>query len=265
MNDVIISVIVTLLSGAVGALIGTYFGSYFIVKKAESKKEEIRQIAIKAIDVIKKYAHDGKTYDVVFTEFNNAISIAEKRTVIVALHKLGIPIVVHPSSAFKIENIVFDNKVINKEELEAIVKQIEQGYCDHLFYLDPEKYFDDNVRLQTVRSIAKRWVHDVYTKSIYDRETKMVVYPQNWFESFSYGEQLAIGVFRARVSTFFYFTIKNDADVEKMTQLEREIELGLWDSCFYWEIENYENMTANTSINNKMTQMMQNMMNQGQT
>lgn len=37
-----------------------------------------------------------------------------------------------------------------------------------------------------------------------------------------------------------------------MQKLEREIELGLWDSCFYCEIENYENMTANTSINSKM-------------
>lgn len=262
--DEFIPILVSLISGVIGAFVGTYYGSYFALKKEEKRKEEVRAIAIKAIDVIKKYAHDGKTYDIVDAEFNNTLSVAEKRIVVVALHKLGIPVIVPSSSKFQIEKVSFAKKVIDKDELNAISNQIHQGHCDHLFFTDPGQYFDDNVRLRTVRALAIRWVREVYMKSIINRETKQVEYPINWFDSYTYGEQLALCVFRARSSTETYFTIKNDADIPKMEGLIRDIELGLWDNCFYWEIENYENMTANTSINNKMTQMMQNMMNQGQ-
>ena len=160
----------------------------------------------------------------------------------------------------KIEYISFENKRINKDELSAIAAQIENGYCDHLFYLDPEKYFDENVRLRTVRSTAIRWVREVFSNSIIDREVKQVIYPKNWFDSFSYGEQCAISVFRNKTSVEWYFNIKNEADKNKMEQLVRDIEVGLWDTSLYWEIENYQNLTANTSVNSQMTLLMQKMM-----
>lgn len=258
------TIVITLLSGAIGALIGTYFGAHFITKKEETRKKEIRAIALKAINLIKKYANGENTFDMVSSEFNNTMSLSEKRTVIVAMHKLGIPIVIPTTSVFRIEAICFAKKRICKEELSAIAAQIEKGYCDNLFYIDPEKYFDENVRLRTVRSTAIRWVREVFANSVIDREARQVIYPNNWFDSFSYGEQCAISVFRNKTAVEWYFNIKNEADKNKMDQLVRDIEVGLWDTSLYWEIENYQNLTANTSINSQMTLFMRNMMS-GQT
>lgn len=260
MNDITISMVLTLISSVIGTLFGTFGGAYFIARRDDAKKKEVRDIAIKAINLIKKYAKDENTYDMVSSEFNNTMSLAEKRTVIVAMHKLGIPIAIQPTSVFRIENISFKKKRINEDELSAIVLQIENGYCDHLFYLDPEKYFDENVRLRTVRSTAIRWVREVFSNSVIDREARQVIYPNNWFDSFSYGEQCAISVFRNKTSVEWYFNIKNETDKNKMDQLVHDIEVGLWDTSLYWEIENYQNLTANTSINSQMTLFMKNMM-----
>lgn len=119
------TIVITLLSGAIGALIGTYFGAHFITKKEETRKKEIRAIALKAINLIKKYANGENTFDMVSSEFNNTMSLSEKRTVIVAMHKLGIPIVIPTTSVFRIEAICFAKKRICKEELSAIAAQIE--------------------------------------------------------------------------------------------------------------------------------------------
>lgn len=255
------SIIFSLLSSGIGAVIGTLLGEHFITKKEEERKKEVRAIALKAINVIKQYANGENTYDMASAEFNNKMSLAEKRTVIVVLHKLGIPIVIPPTTVFRIESISFEKKPISKDELSAIEAQIEKGYCDHLFYLDPEKYFDENVRLRTVRSTAIRWVREVFSNSVIDHNARQVIYPNNWFDSFSYGEQCAINVFRSRTAVEWYFNIKNEADKNKMDQLVRDIEVGLWDTSLYCDIENYQNLTANTSINSQMTLFMQNMMN----
>lgn len=260
MNGIGISIVVTLVSGSIGAFIGTYFGAYLTTKREEAKKKEVRAIAIKAINVIKKYAKGENTYDMVSSDFNNTMSLAEKRTIIVVMHKLGIPVVVPPTSVFNVEAISFGKKQINSDELSAIAAMIEKGYCDHLFYLDPEKYFDENVRLRTVRSTAIRWVREIFSNSVIDRDASQIIYPNNWFDSFSYGEQCAISVFRKKTAVEYYFNIKNEADKDKMDQLVRDIEVGLWDTSLYWEIENYQNLTTSTSINSQMTLLMQSMM-----
>ena len=56
MENFTVYVLVTLISGAVGALVGTYFGAYFSSRKQEEKKKEIRKIAIKGLNIINKYS-----------------------------------------------------------------------------------------------------------------------------------------------------------------------------------------------------------------
>ena len=76
--------------------------------------------------------------------------------------------------------------VIDKDEILAIIKQVESGYCDKLFYIDPDTYFTDNIRLSTLRSVSKRWVKEVFAKSKLDLNTRMINYPNKWFESFTW-------------------------------------------------------------------------------
>ena len=251
-------IFVTLLSGAVGAGIGTYFGAYFSARKQEERNREIRKIAIKAVNIIKKYSGKSNTYDVAEADFNTSLSVAEKRVFIVALHKLGIPILATSNTQFDIQHIRFDNVVIDKDEVLAIVKQIESGYCDKLFYIDPDTYFSDNVRLSTLRSVSKRWVKDVLAKSKLDKNSRMINYPSKWFELFTWAEKLGTAVFRERITIDDYFTIGGDFKEEATKEICSDIDRGLWDSCFFWDIENYRNVTATNSLNATIVQLLNN-------
>lgn len=110
MEQIITTTVVTLISGAIGAIIGTYGGALFAAKRQEKHIKELRQVAIKALKIFQKYARNRQTYDVAASEFNNALSIAEKRVFIVALHKLGIPILATPDSKFDTYKILYLKK-----------------------------------------------------------------------------------------------------------------------------------------------------------
>ena len=75
------------------------------------------------LKIFQKYARNKQTYDVAASEFNNALSIAEKRVFIVALHKLGIPILATPDSKFDIQNIVFEKREIDKGTMQNLINK----------------------------------------------------------------------------------------------------------------------------------------------
>lgn len=83
--DIFISILVALLGGFVGA----WFQNLFL----QHKTNKVRKIAVKGLCVFKKYAKDGQTYDTAASDFNNELNVVEKRAVLVALCKLGIPVV----------------------------------------------------------------------------------------------------------------------------------------------------------------------------
>ena len=89
-----ISIIVTLLTTAIGAFIGTMYGSKKLYEYQQSGKVATRKTALKAVNILKKYA--GQPYTNAQFDFNTSLSISEKRAVLVALHKLGVPIIVPP-------------------------------------------------------------------------------------------------------------------------------------------------------------------------
>lgn len=250
-------VIYSLLSGAVGAIIGTFGGAYFIIHKQDKAKRVTRKMAIKAIDLFRKYSKKDGTFNLAEQEFNSMISLAEKRTILVALHKLGIPVVVKPNSDFSIENVSFDCLQIDRDELTAISNQIEKGLCDHLFYIDPETYFKEGIRLSTLRYLAKKWTKEVLYNSSFDKETNTVYYPNNWFEKYSWGEKLALAVFKVRVSLNEYFGPDGKIAECKIDQLIKEIDRGLWDNCLNWDIEAYQNIQSANNLNNQFSSFLQ--------
>ena len=251
------SFLFSLLSGAVGALIGTYGGVYFSFNKQEKSKRLSRTMAVKAIDIFKKYSKKNGTFDQANQEFNNSFSLAEKRAILVALHKLGIPIIVSPERGFVITEVCFDKAIIDKEELQAIREQIEKGFCDQLFYLDPDTYFNENIRIATIRSIAKRWTRDVLLRSSFDFETKAVHYPDDWLTQYSWGEKLVLAVFKMRVVTNEYFDADGKPLLQKIEQLVQEIDRGLWDNCLCWDIETYQNLQTASALNTQLSNMLQ--------
>lgn len=251
------SVVYSLLSGAFGAIIGTFGGAYLIILKQDKAKKATRKMAIKAINIFRKYSKNSGTFNLADQEFNSTISLAEKRTILVALHKLGIPVMVKPDSVFSIEKVCFDCVKIDNGELTAISNQIEKGLCDHLFYTDPEAYFKEGIRLSTLRSLAKRWTTDVLLNSTFNKETKTVYYPNNWFSRYSWGERLSLAVFKVRVSLNEYFDEDGAIAKDRVDQLLKEIDRGLWDNCLYWDIEAYQNIQSANNLNNQVSSLLQ--------
>ena len=155
-------ILVPILTGVLGGWVGAFFGSKYRKNEELEEKEKIRSIAIKALNIIKSYSK--KSYREAEGEFNKSLSIAEKRTIIVALHKLGIPFGVPSNETFSIKIIYFTDAIIDESDLNGIIIQISKGYCDNLFYIDPDTYFATNFTLLAMRNAGKKYVAEVLSK-----------------------------------------------------------------------------------------------------
>ncbi len=235
--------VLPLISGAIGALIGTYGGSYFLHWKQEKKIKNVRAMAVKALDVFKAYAK--KSYIETVSEFNNKLTISEKRAIVVALHKIGVLFEMPTKDAFDVRNLRLKDIVIDKDEIDGMIQQIEKGNCDNLFFEDIESYFTSNLRLNAVRNVGKKYVEETLSKSYLRRGTPdQIVRPDDWYKSYTPGELQTIFVLSKQLANSSYFLSDGKIDREKIGVLIREIEIGLWDTYLFWEYESYQNIRA---------------------
>lgn len=243
--------IITILTTAIGAFIGTMYGSKKLYEFQQSGKIATRKTAIKAIELLKKYV--GQPFSNAQHDFNTTLSISEKRAVIVALHKLGVPIIVPASSSFQISDIKFSDSTISNEEMDSIIAQLNKGNCDYLFYEDAENHFSSNLRLNTLRELAKRYVNCVMRHSRYTNDK--ISDPNNWISYFTPGELQAILVFYFRVHDNMFYEDNGNLKSGIIENLINEIEIGLWDNCLFWDYVAYQNMQNQNMLVNQMSQM----------
>jgi hypothetical protein len=240
-----------LISGAIGALIGTYGGSYFLHWKQEKKIKNVRSMAVKALDIFKEYAQHKKSYADLANEFNTKLNVSEKRAVVVALHKIGVPFEISTKDDFDIKNLRLKDIIIDRDEIDAMIQQIEKGNCDNLFFIDIESYFTSNLRLNAVRNVGKKYVEEVQSKSRVEKDAPNTIVSQpDWHKVFSPGELQIIFVLRIQLANTAYFLPDGNADPVKMKTLIREIEIGLWDNYLFWEYESYQNIRAQHNLAN---------------
>ena len=240
-----------LISGAIGALIGTYGGSYFLHWKQEKKIKNVRSMAVKALDIFKEYAQHKKSYADSANEFNTKLNVSEKRAVVVALHKIGVPFEISTKDDFDIKNLRLKDIIIDRDEIDAMIQQIEKGNCDNLFFIDIESYFTSNLRLNAVRNVGKKSVEEVQSKSRVEKDAPNTIVSQpDWHKVFSPGELQIIFVLRIQLANTAYFLPDGNADPVKMKTLIREIEIGLWDNYLFWEYESYQNIRAQHNLAN---------------
>ena len=212
-----------LISGAIGALIGTYGGSYFLHWKQEKKIKNVRSMAVKALDIFKEYAQ----------------------------HKIGVPFEISTKDDFDIKNLRLKDIIIDRDEIDAMIQQIEKGNCDNLFFIDIESYFISNLRLNAVRNVGKKYVEEVQSKSRVEKDAPNTIVSQpDWHKVFSPGELQIIFVLRIQLANTAYFLPDGNADPVKMKTLIREIEIGLWDNYLFWEYESYQNIRAQHNLAN---------------
>lgn len=240
-----------LVSGAIGALIGTYGGSYFLHWKQEKKIKNVRSMAVKALYIFKEYAQHKKSYADSANEFNTKLNVSEKRAVVVALHKIGIPFEISTKDDFDIKNLRLKDIIIDRDEIDAMILQIEKENCDNLFFIDIESYFTSNLRLNAVRNVGKKYVEEVQSKSRVEKDAPNTIVSQpDWHKVFSPGELQIIFVLRIQLANTAYFLPDGNADPVKMKTLIREIEIGLWDNYLFWEYESYQNIRAQHNLAN---------------
>lgn len=155
--------VLTIISGTIGAIIGTYGGAFFLNSWQNRKTRRIRSIAIKALNIFLDYPK--KSYTEAENQFNT-LTYSEKRAVIVALHKLGVPMGLATNEVFDIKNIHFLDRTIDKDEIKGMIAQVKQGSCDNLFHMDVESYFTANFRILAKRNAARKYVNQVLLKAL---------------------------------------------------------------------------------------------------
>lgn len=236
--ETIISILLALVSAFLGGFVGAWFQHWFQKRKVN----KVRQIAIKALDVFGRYAKQGQSFDMAASEFNNSLDVVEKRAVLVALCKLGIPVVKPINDLFQIEDVKFEHKALDKYTIDLMKGQVNKGNCDDLFFSDVDAYFSSNTRLLAVRAVAKKYVDIDFSKSKCDRLNQVVNHPQNLSIQFTPGELNILNVFRTRSCWQDYFDENGNPILEKMEELKKEIDLGLWDTYLFWDWESYQNV-----------------------
>ena len=240
--EIIIYVLIPIFTAVLGGWVGAYLGNKYRENKESQEKEIVRGIAIKALYILKSYS--GKSFRETEGEFNKSISIAEKRTVIVALHKLGIPFGVPSNESFNIREVHFVDAVVNEKDIDGIIFQIDKGYCDKLFFIDPDTYFASNFTLFAMRNAGKKYVREILAKCKVNMETNILTEPADLGAVFTLGEFKTIQVLRDQVRDQMYFDKNGEPIKEKIDTLLKDIDLGLWDSYLMWNYENYQNVKA---------------------
>lgn len=239
----------TFLSGAVGALIGTFGGAYLIHWFSQNKVKKVRNLAISALKTFKKYAKKEKTYASVTDAFNNDFNDVQKRAVLVALYKVGIPILIPDDGNIRISTVNFESKRIDAKDLDDMIANINQGLCDKYFYEDIEACVSADLKIKAIRRIGVRFVEEVLSKSSVDGE--IINYPSSWFLNFSYGERQTIGVLMKHLTDKYYF----EHGVPRKSQMDKiisEINLGIWDNKLLWDHDAYESMIIQKDISKRM-------------
>lgn len=241
-------VLIPILAAVLGGWVGAFFGNKYQKAKEDEKMAEVRNIAIKALNIIRHY--DGQSYAKAENQFNTDLTIAQKRTIIVLLHKLGIPIIVPAKETFDIHRIRFADSIIDEKEIDGIVFQINQKHCDNLFFIDAESYFGANRQYITVREVGKRYVREVLAKSHYNSETKQTSYIQDWHKTFGLGEFLSLRYLHEQACFDMLYDQYGNIIPEKIEQILHEIDMGLWDNYLFGNYEMYKNAKSQIEMAN---------------
>lgn len=250
--DVTIGIIIPILTAVIGGWIGAYLGHKYTERQNTENNKKIRAIAIKALDIIRSYSKHS--YSDAENEFNKSMSISEKRTVIVALHKLGIPVGLPSNETFDIKKVHFVDSVIDRDEIDGIILQINKGFCDNLFYIDPDTYFALNYTLFAKRNAGKKYVSVILSKSKVDLSKNTLTEPIPLDQASSLGEIKSIQVFREVVRDQNYFDKNGNPIKEKINALLKEIDLGVWDNYLLWSFEAFQNITIQNKFANLLSQ-----------
>ena len=244
----------TITLSVLGTIAGALGSTWWLDRRKQQKEKKIREIATKALRIFSKYANDINTYENAKDDFNISLNITEKRTILVCLHKIGVPVKFSSNKVFEIKDVEFEQNKINKDEIKSMIQQVDKGNCDHLFFLDVDTYFTENSRIKFLRNLGVRFVNEVFSKSILSNTNTTINWSENWENTFSKGEQNSICAFKDAIANTYYFdTSTQNASDARLKKLVDEIKIGLWDDFLLTNIESYTNHLYNRLLMQKLT------------
>ena len=181
------------------------------------------------------------------------MAVSSKGLVLVALCKFGIPVVRSVDDSFHIENVRFEHEEIDKETIELMIGQVNKGNCDDLFFSDVETYFSSNTRLMAVRAVAKKYVDIDFAYCYYDKQKNQIMHTKIATDLFTPGKLNILAVFKLRSSWDTFFDLNGKVILEKLNNLKKEIDLGIWDTYLFWDSESYLNIQTQNRMANVIT------------
>ncbi|EHB43331.1 hypothetical protein SEENIN0B_03245 [Salmonella enterica subsp. enterica serovar Infantis str. SARB27] len=229
------------------------FSTIISIYRDKTKNNGVRHIAIKSLELFISYAKSNKTFKTAENDFNNKFSIPEKRAILVALHKIGVPVTTPSTSLFNISTVEFLSEIINKDEIKSMIKQIKNGNCDTLFYADVEKFFTENIRMNRIRNIAENYIENVMSLSSLrfdDNDIPVeIIKPDNWGDLFTPGELKTIQTFIQMLIDPSYYDSRGNIKTNEMEKIISEIKSGMWDNYLLWDNTAYQNMQLQKKSN----------------
>lgn len=228
--------------------IGTYFGAKVMRKSIDRGTEAMRDVAIRGLKAIKKYK--TKSYKEAESEFNNTLSIVEKRSVIVALHKVGLPFVFPIEESEFLAKIRFEDKTINLDDINGMITQIKNGYCDKYFHKDEAEYFSDKLQKKAKRDILIKFIENVLPLSI--RKTKSTFFPKHWAEknNLGIGEFILCDAFIRAINMQGFFDDEGKPKIKLIKKLKEEVSIGLYDSMLNQSLIDLRRATSLDKLTN---------------
>ena len=189
----------------------------------------LRKLSIRALKEIRRFSQGKNTYKKAEGLFNTEFDLAQKRAILTALFKVGLPIDIPKYGNINISNIEFQDVIIDKDLLDGMISNINHGYCDKYFDEDISSFISTEVRTGLLRDLAKRFVDEVVAKSTLDG--LQVNLPGTLLTRFTNGERRALVVFRESVLDESYYDMSaKRPDLEQLEILKREVDMGLWDN-----------------------------------
>lgn len=260
MSDVIftgsleLSSLIPVATTIIGVIVGGFWNHWANTRDQEKKLEGLRGLALKALDVFEQYAENQKTYKDAEAEFNTKFNLSEKRAVVVALYKLGVPFDMSVDSESSLKELGFLNNKVDIHEVISMKEQVAKGNCDDLFFKDIDAEFGDRRRILRLRNVAVRYVNDVLLNS--PAENGQLLLPSGWMDKFSFCELYNLMVFQGIVRDSSLWDERGKPKVEKMTQLVKDVESGMFDQYLLLEYHSFLNIKQQASFAEKCNILM---------
>jgi hypothetical protein len=246
-----INIIASIIGTCLAAYLGTYWGSKLIIDQQEKNKKPSRDLLNSIISDFSKY----QKYKSAEEQFNTR-SVIEKKTVLVALKNLGVPVKINlVDDRFDIEKIEFLDSDIKEEEIKKMKEYVSLGLCDALFFNDIDSgFFQSPPKIIRAREIAIKVLQSIELIDFQPKDdlNKLIKAAKITTSQFDV-------VYVFWLSLYIIDKVGDDTieyNKEKINTVIQDVKNGIFDHLFYWDHRAFNNMNQQMQAAASMSSIM---------